>query len=162
MTNTRTHLLLVIFAMLAFGAMVSAEDSQNITLKITFPEEGGVIYGDVIGSPASINVEITSFFAINEVIISNGKNQSSCNYVRGNQYLCSDPWHEGSRNVTVTVVDILGDYKSINRTYTLFAGQLPPPVINSTSPTPQSSGFENYMSITGLIAGLFLVSIKNW
>jgi hypothetical protein len=89
----RAPLFLLVLLLVAIAAVpiVSAAGSYIISLTITAPEEGGVIYSDVIGSPSSIYVDSHSSNGVNKIAILNGINESSCEKRSGNVYVCENP-----------------------------------------------------------------------
>lgn len=127
MKSTRSWIFLIVLLLAAMAIVpMASADEEEFTLNITFPKEGGNIYGDTIGFPVSIYADVNSPKGIKEVRITNGINQSLCRTVAGQGFLCQNPWQTGRNTITITAYDNLGKVVSQTRNYTLIIGQHPP------------------------------------
>jgi hypothetical protein len=142
--------------------IVSAVNSDNISLTISNPEEGGVFYSDAIGTPTYLYLDSYSPNGIHEVTISNGVNKSSCQNRSGNLFVCENPWQGGLNSVTIIAIDNFGESISRTRNYTVVVGLQPPPIRSQTPHKTPTPGFGFSIGIIALFIGFSSILIKKW
>ncbi|MFA5268254.1 MAG: carboxypeptidase-like regulatory domain-containing protein [Methanoregula sp.] len=104
------------------GINETANSGKNITLNITIPAEGGVIYNDIGGSPDTIFVDVDSPYGIREVSITNGIDQSLCKKNIDHAYFCKNLADQGKNSIKVTAIDNSGHIAIETRNYFNVAG----------------------------------------
>jgi hypothetical protein len=124
-------LIVLLLAAMVMVPMVSA-DEKNITINITSPEEGDIIFYDVVPAYIAVQGTIDAPQGIRNVSITNGLNDSYgevvCGSNLGTHYdisckiLITD-------HVTITVTDESGFVASERRKFTSYAGPPPPGTI---------------------------------
>jgi hypothetical protein len=123
-------LIVMLMAVIAIVPTVSA-DERNITMNITFPEEGDTLYLDVAPAFVSVRGTIDAPHGIKNVSITNGEDLVVCgsNYGVHFALLCEVPCYSTTNHITVTVVDALGNSASATRNFTRYTGPPPPGTI---------------------------------
>ena len=123
-------LIVMLMAVIAIVPTVSA-DERNITINITFPEEGDTLYLDVAPAFVSVRGTIDAPHGIKNVSITNGEDLVVCgsNYGVHFALLCEVPCYSTINHITVTVVDALGNSASATRNFTRYTGPPPPGTI---------------------------------
>jgi hypothetical protein len=123
-------LIVMLMAVIAIVPTVSA-DERNITINITFPEEGDTLYLDVAPAFVSVRGTIDAPHGIKNVSITNGEDLVVCgsNYGVHFALLCEVPCYSTTNHITVTVVDALGNSASATRNFTRYTGPPPPGTI---------------------------------
>jgi len=136
-------LIAVLLSAMAIAPLVSA-DEKNITINITYPEEGDTFYNDV--QPAFIFVQgiIDAPQGIRNVSITNGVNESGYGEV-----ICGGNYSTHfdlsckifmTDHVTITVEDKLGFIGTERRNFTNYGGPPPPGTIWVTGRIVDSKG----------------------
>ncbi len=134
-------LIVVLMAVIAIVPTVRA-DERNITINVTFPEEGDTLYLDVAPAFVSVRGTIDAPHGIKNVSITNGEDLVVCgsNYGVHFALLCEVPCYSTTNHITVTVVDALGNSASATRNFTRYTGPPPPGTIWVTGRIVDSKG----------------------
>lgn len=144
-------------AVKSIGNSRTSVDENKMTINISFPIEGGVIYGDVIGSPITIYADVDSPNGIKEVRITNGINQSLCWVAIGHGFICQNPWQTGRNTIKITAYDNSGNVVSQTRNYSLVIGQNPPMTISTTPQNTPLSGFGFPLGISSVLISILII-----
>ncbi|MDD1727903.1 MAG: hypothetical protein LUQ50_02390 [Methanospirillum sp.] len=131
---------MAILVFLCIGMAVALAGAQNVTLSesspgnpisidLSYPEEGDVVYFDVVPAYLTVEGKIFAREGIRNITITNGVNSVECDKNYGTYYnlSCKFPLHLSMTNhTTIIVTDMLGNSASETRNFTTYGG-IPPP-----------------------------------
>ena len=158
--NQHEIIFLIVIVMAAMVMLPTVRaDEKNFSINITSLKEGDVIYGDVIGFPITIYADINSPHGIQEVIITNGINQSSCRADIDQKFFCRNPWKEGKNTIEIIAYDSSGNTVSQTLSYFLVIGQQPPPITVTSTQNTTLPGFEFFLSLCSILITVSAIAI---